>query len=291
MNQSSFQSKMSPYSKSEFIPNNLIQDVLSNYFPGNKIFHSFNNDYTHLLIKIKINELLSAPVVNWSLNRPPDMFRCRDIAKSVYELKMPIDSMIYLSFNNLNQTFEVLDGIHRITALRIIRKENSAQLNLVVPNDFGHDNDAEQWLFDSYIMVNIRFNTNIGVLIQTFQNLNKSNPVPELYINDNSKEKKQIIEDIVKQYQRLFKGHFSTSQNPTIPNINREKFIDILDKVYEKYNITTETKHRIDEQLTQANTFIQNNIPAKATKKALEKCTESGCYLFLLKEDKLLEII
>ena len=291
MNQSTFQSKMTPYLKSEFIPNNLIQDVLSHYFPEHKIFHSFNNEYAHLIIKIKISELLSAPVVNWSLNRPPDMFRSRDIAKSVYDLKTPVDSMIYLSFNNLKQKFEVLDGIHRITALKIIQKENGAPLNLVVQNDFGNDNDAEQWLFNSYIIANVRFNTNIGGLIQTFQNLNKSNPVPELYINDNSKEKKTIIENIVKQYQKLFKAHFSTSQKPTIPNINREQFIDILDKVYDKYNITAETKDKIDEQLTMANTFVQNNIPAKTTKKALEKCTESGCYLFLLKEEKLLEII
>lgn len=282
---------MEPYSKSEFIPNNLISNVLSYYLKDNKIFHSFDSQCSHLIIKIKINNLLDAPIVNWSLNRPPDLLRCRDIAKYIYNSKLPVDSMIYLSYNNLHKTFEILDGIHRITALKIIKKENSNPMNLITPNDFGYNNDAENWLFNSHIIVNIRFNAPISTLIQTFQNLNKSNPVPDLYINDNTKEKKTIIENITKQYQKLFKSHFSTSQNPTVPNINREKFIDLLDKIYERYNITEETKEKIDELLTNANNFIKNNIPNKISKKAIEKCNETGCYLFILKDNQLLEII
>jgi hypothetical protein len=282
---------MEPYSKSEFIPNNLISNVLSYYLKDNKIFHSFDSQCSHLIIKIKINNLLDAPIVNWSLNRPPDLLRCRDIAKYIYNSKLPVDSMIYLSYNNLHKTFEILDGIHRITALKIIKKENSNPMNLITPNDFGYNNDAENWLFNSHIIVNIRFNAPISTLIQTFQNLNKSNPVPDLYINDNTKEKKTIIENITKQYQKLFKPHFSTSQNPTVPNINREKFIDLLDKIYERYNITEETKEKIDELLTNANNFIKNNIPNKISKKAIEKCNETGCYLFILKDNQLLEII
>ena len=280
---------MEPYSKSEFIPNNLISNVLSYYLKDNKIFHSFDSQCSHLIIKI--NNLLDAPIVNWSLNRPPDLLRCRDIAKYIYNSKLPVDSMIYLSYNNLHKTFEILDGIHRITALKIIKKENSNPMNLITPNDFGYNNDAENWLFNSHIIVNIRFNAPISTLIQTFQNLNKSNPVPDLYINDNTKEKKTIIENITKQYQKLFKSHFSTSQNQTVPNINREKFIDLLDKIYERYNITEETKEKIDELLTNANNFIKNNIPNKISKKAIEKCNETGCYLFILKDNQLLEII
>ena len=276
---------------SEFVSNNSIPTLLSNYFPGHKVFHSFNNEYTHFLIKVTINDLLNAPVVNWEMNRPPDMIRCNDIAKFIYKSKYPIDSMIYLSYNNLKRTFEVLDGIHRITALRIIKKENSNPINLMTPNDFGYEKDAEPWLFESYIMVNIRFNSTIGDLIETFQTLNKSNPVPELYMKDNSKEKKIIIEDIVKQYQKLFKSHFTSSQNPVVPNINREKFIDLLDRIYDKYNISTDSKDKIDELLTKTNTFIQNNIPSKISKKAIDKCNETQCYLFLYKPDQLYDMI
>jgi len=288
---SSFRSAMNPYSKSEFIPNNLISEVLSHYFAGHKICHSFDTNHTHFIIKTTINELLQAPIANWNFNRPPDLLRCRDIATSIYNSKLPVDSLIYLSFNNEKQTFEILDGIHRISALKIIKKENGKRMNLIVPNDFGYDNDAEPWLFNSYIIINIKFNATISDKIQTFQNLNKSNPVPELYINDNSKEKRVIIENITKQYQKLFKSHFSASQNPTVPNVNRDQFIDLLDKIYDKYDISNENKDKIDELLTSANTFIKNNIPPKTTKKSIEKCAETGCYLFMYKNSKLLEII
>jgi len=288
---SSFQTIMAPYVNSEFIPNNLIPDVLSYYLKDHKIFHAFDVQYTHLVIKISINNLLQTPIANWSMNRPPDMLRCEDIAKSIYKTRMPIDSMIYLSYNNLSRTFEILDGIHRITALKIIKRENAKPMDLIMPGDFGYENDADSWLFNSYIIVNLKFNSPISEIIQRFQNLNKSNPVPDLYIKDNTKEKKTIIENITKQYQKLFKSHFSASQNPIVPNINREKFIEILDNIYDRYNITEETKDKIDELLTNANNFIKDNIPTKVSKKAIEKCAETGCYLFMLKDSQLLEII
>lgn len=286
-----FQSIMAPYSKTEFIPINMIPVVLSHYLKDHKIFHSFDVHYTHLVIKISINNLLQAPIANWSLNRPPDATRCEEIAKSVYNSRMPVDSMIYLSYNNKKQIFEILDGIHRITALKIIKRENSKPMDLIVPNDYGYNNDADSWLFNSFIIVNLKFNASIGELIQKFQMLNKGCPVPELYIKDNTEEKKTIIENIVKQYQKLFKTHFSASQNPIIPNINRDKFVELLDNIYDRYNITEETKSKIDELLTCANNFIRENIPSKVSKKAIEKCAETGCYLFMLRDSQLLEII
>jgi hypothetical protein len=286
-----FQSIMAPYSKTEFIPINMIPDVLSHYLKDHKIFHSFDAQYTHLVIKIPINNLLQAPIANWSLNRPPDATRCEEIAKSIYNSRMPVDSMIYLSYNNKKQIFEILDGIHRITALKIIKRENSKPMDLIMPSDYGYNNDADHWLFNSCIIVNLKFNASISELIQKFQMLNKGSPVPELYIKDNTEEKKTIIENIVKQYQKLFKTHFSASQNPIIPNINRDKFVELLDNIYDRYNITEETKTKIDELLTNANNFIKENIPNKVSKKAIEKCAETGCYLFMLRDSQLLEII
>jgi hypothetical protein len=117
-----------------------------------------------------INDLLVSSVKNWEYNRPPDMARCPDIARYIYNSKKPIDTMLYLSFNNIKEVFEVLDGIHRITALKIIKEENSKPLDLLDQHDFGSGNDAT-WLYNQYILVNIRFNATLGELIEVFKNL------------------------------------------------------------------------------------------------------------------------
>jgi hypothetical protein len=76
-----------------------------------------------------IKDLLVDPVKNWEYNRPPDMARCPDIARYIYNSRKPVDTMVYLSFTNIKEVFEVIDGIHRLTALKIIKEENLHQVN------------------------------------------------------------------------------------------------------------------------------------------------------------------
>jgi hypothetical protein len=288
---STFTKFMAPYKKTEFIPNELIQLVLSHYFKNHMILHLYKQNYNHMVIKVRLDNLLKAPISNWKHNRPPDSSRCPDIARSIYSSKSPVDSMFYMSYNNVTQSFDVLDGIHRITALKIIQTENFKPTNMMVPCDFGGDNDADSWLFKNYIIVNMRFNSTIGELIQSFQNLNSSNPVPNLYMRDPNKEKQTIIENASKHYQELYKLHFSSSSNPNSPNVNRDKFINLLDSIYDKYELNEESKHRLIELMDGANTYVQTHIPSKSPLKAITKCQETGCYMFLFRLDKLAQII
>lgn len=278
----------SPYISSEFIPSNIIPIIMKHHFESSELLLSFNE--THGIYKIKINDLLVDNVVNWEYNRPPDMARCPDIARYIYNSKKPIDTMVYLSFNNLKETFAVLDGIHRITALNIIKQENSKPLDLISPNEFGSGNDAN-WLFNQYIIVNIRFNSTLGELIEVFKNLNKSQTVPDLYIRDHAKEKRDIIETIANEWFVKYKKHFSSSANPIIGNTNRNKFVDLLDKLYDKYKISESNSEKLRKLLDDANLKISTNIPSKASIDIRVKCKETGCYLFLLKNDKLEEFI
>jgi uncharacterized membrane-anchored protein YhcB (DUF1043 family) len=85
------------------------------------------------------------------------------------------------------------------------------------------------------MLVNIRFNATQGDLIETFKNLNKSQVVPDLYIKDHSKEKREIIDAIANDWYVRYKRHFSSSSNPIIGNTNRNKFVELLDKIYDKY--------------------------------------------------------
>lgn len=277
------------YKNNEFIPNEMVSTILKFHFPTGEILHSFSD--VHIVLKIQIKDILNAPINNWLYNRPPDMIRCPDIAKYIYNSKKPIDTIFYFAYKNMDDCFDVLDGIHRLTALRIIKKENSKLLDFITNEteyNFGSNNDAT-WLYNQYLLVNIRFNSVIGDLIDTFITLNKSQTVPDLYIRDVAKEKKDIIEAITNDWQIRFKKHFSSSSNPITGNTNRNKFIDLLDKIYDKYKINEACK--LKQVLEEANGRISFSIPTKTSIDVRVKCKETGCYLFLYKNDKLEKFI
>jgi hypothetical protein len=193
-----------------------------------------------------------------------------------------------MTYDHTTNTFYVVDGIHRFTALQIINKENHKPRDFITPSLFGGDGDAS-WLYESYILICIRINVTKGETIDWFQTLNKSNPVPDLYIVNTAEEKRKIVEEVAQEWIRNFKQHFSASQKPNIPNINRDRFIDILDGIYDKYSI--KSVENLNEKLYELNNHIRENIPPKTSKNAIDKCSQSGCFLFLFPKDVLLERI
>lgn len=277
-----------PYKTNEFIPPNIIPQIISHHFPKAEILHNFNE--THLLCRIPISNILEGKIDNWEYNRPPDMARCPDIARYMYNSKKPIDTMLYFTYKNISDCFEVLDGIHRITALRYLKKENSKPLDFISCGEFGSNNDAD-WIYNQYLIVNIRFNAILGDLIETFKTLNKSQTVPDIYIRDVAKEKRDIINAIANDWQIRYKKHFSSSEKPILGNTNRNRFVNLLDKIYDKYRITEQTASQLKQVLEDANTRISFSIPAKLSIDARVKCKETGCYLFVYKNDKLEELI
>ena len=278
----------SPYISSEYIPSSIIPFVMNKFFPSSELILAYNE--SHGIYKIKINDLLGDSVRNWEYNRPPDMARCPDIARYIYNSRKQVDTMIYLNFNNLQEVFEVLDGIHRLTALKIIAEENSKPLNLLEHCEFGSGNDAN-WLFNQYLLVNIRFNACQGELIEVFKNLNKNQSVPELYIRDYSREKRELIDSIANEWYSKYKIHFSSAANPITGNTNRNNFVNLLDKLYDKHKIRDATSEKLKRRLNDANILIQDSMPAKATIDIRSKCKKTGCFLFLYKNDYLEDFI
>ena len=279
---------LEPYKKCEFIPNNIINTVLPIIMPSVEIVHSYSE--RHMIIKIRVYDLLDARITNWKYNRPPDQIRCADIAKYIYLSKKPLDTMLYLSFNNMTQSFDVVDGIHRYTSLKILKENKSNSLNLIDPGDYGNNNDAE-WLYQSHIILNIRFNAIEGELIELFKNLNKSSPISDLYIRDFIKEKREIIENVANNWQIKYKSHFSANNKPNKPNVNRDRFIDLLQEIYVKYNINEVNKYILEQVLDRTNWNISTNIPHKLSESIIDKCKSSGCWLFIYTNDKLVKMI
>jgi hypothetical protein len=280
------------YKHSEFIPNNLISDVLNYYLPSFVILHKFSD--THLIGMVNIIELLNSPIENWQFNRPPDMVRCIEIARYIFNNKeKPIDTMFYISYNNLQKSLDMLDGIHRFTSLKILQNELKKSLDLITgtETEFNVTNNNIEWFNDKPILINIRFNNTQEQLMELFKTLNKSQPVPQLYLRDSGMEKRKAIEEIANEWQIKYPNHFSFSTTPNIGNTNRNKFIDLLDKIYTKYRINENKVQEFRELLEQANHNISLNIPSKIKEKTRERCQKSGCYLFLYKNDILEDMI
>jgi hypothetical protein len=69
------------------------------------------------------------------------------------------------------------------------------------------------------------------------------------------------------------------------------KFLNLLDVIYDKYHIDESNIDKLKKLLTDANINIMNNIPSKASVDMRLKCRETGCFLFLYKNDKLEKLI
>jgi hypothetical protein len=282
----SIENILEKYKSSNFIPNNLINQILNYYFQSVTILHSFSP--IHLIIKIKLIDLLNAPIQNWEYNRPPDMIRCLEISRYIYNNKeKPIDTMFYICYNNINKTLDMLDGIHRYSSLKYLKDELNKSLDLLTgtETEFTINDNNIEWFYNKDLIINIRFNHTQEQQMDLFKTLNKSQPVPNLYIRDSSLEKRKIIEELANEWQIKYSNHFSFSANPNIGNTNRNKFIDLLDKVYSKYKINETKVQEFKDLLDEMNRNIGLNIPKKIPEKTKERCQRSGCYLFLYKND------
>jgi hypothetical protein len=259
-------------------------------FPTHKILHQYSN--AHYLIIVQVKELLDNPkICNWEYNRPPDLNRCEEIAKYYYDSKCMLDTMFYMAYSTINNFYKIIDGIHRYTALKHLKKENSKELDLITYGDFGSNNDAN-FIYNQYILCNIRINPSEYILKELFQNLNKSKPVPELYTEENRQaEKIIIVNQIVSLWYQKYKQHFSNSTNPNLPNTNMTNFTELVSYLYDKYNISKTNKELLQQILNNENEFVKSNPPKKCSIDALSKCIKTGCYLFLNKHEILMRNI
>jgi len=264
------------------IPMNSIQQLLHSIFPSHTILHFYTP--SHVFIKTSQKDFVEAPVQNWKYNRPPDMIRCEEIAHYIENSHKPLETVFYLSYNAKCTTFDVLDGIHRYKALQIIEKNRNLKHDMM---DFI-TNDSNQ----SIILLNIRFNATDGELVDIFQALNNVNPVPDLYVRDTAKDKKDAIEAVVLNWTKRFKAHFSAATKPKRPNVNRDRFMDLLSEVWDKYQLTQETALQLQEKIETANERVRNEMIGEDVNANMrEKCEVTGCWLFMHTMETLEQIV
>ena len=277
-------SVLSPFQNKENIPMDIIPAALRASFPSYTVVHAYSAQ--HQIIKVPIYDLIQGGhIVNWEYNRPPDHERCEDIAKYIVASKKPVDTMMYVCMNHKKEKYDMIDGIHRYTALSILF-EQSKNMDLLT----SEHGDLSQ-LMNSIVLLNVRINATEGEKTDLFLSLNKSNPVSELYLRNPEKEKKECIEEVVKDWHKKYKSHFSSTNKPNRPNINRDRFMDILSEVYDRLKMTQETMGKLGETMRRVNQMISQNPPKQASSEMQKKCKESGCWLFLYSEDALVNLL
>jgi hypothetical protein len=278
------ESLLAPFQQKETIPTDIISSMLRASFPHHILAHAYSAQ--HQIIKMTIHDLIQGNyITNWEYNRPPDRERCEDIAKYIVASKKPVDTMMYVCLNHKKQKYDMIDGIHRYTALSILF-EQSKHVDLIT-NEYG---DLSQ-LMNSMILLNVRMNATEGEKTDLFLSLNKSNPVSELYLRNPEKEKQECIEEAVKDWHKKYKSHFSSTNKPNRPNINRDRFMDILSEVYDRLKMTQETMGKLGETMRRVNQMISQNPPKQASAEMQKKCKETGCWLFLYSEDALMNLL
>lgn len=265
----------------EYIPINVdLLPILKAAYPSAEIIHAYSK--SHLLVRVIIKDLLRAPVKNWKKNRPADIIRCKDIAQHIYRSRKPVDSMIYMNLNHKKNIFEIFDGIHRFEALNRVK-------DCIEDTDYMTSSGTPQeiaWLYDSQIILNLRISASEGEISESFLNLNKSNPVPELYFRDDKEDKRICLEKTIEHLKTNYPGVFTSSTNTVRPFVNSNVLMNTLDKVYDMMDLSKETEHRLIQAMERLNQHISFNIPQKTgtnkvTDKIKEKCQKSGCWLFL----------
>ena len=261
---------------SEYLRESDIPAQLHLAFPSHTLLHTYHK--THVVIKASLIDFLAAPIQNWEYNRPPDMARCEDIA--VYHKAKPVETLFYLAYQpnkGKKGAYVVLDGIHRYTALKMIHHSHP-YLDLITP--------AESYP----VLLNIRFNAFDEELMGFFKSINKANPVPDLYLRDAAKDKRDAIEALTAQWMTAYKIHFSTAARPIRPNANRDRFMDLLGCIWDKHRLAQETAPRLGEQLNAMNERVRNEVLVDAeeySEKVRQKCESTGCWLFVYGMEKL----
>ena len=229
---------------------------------------------THSLFAIRVRDFLQLPIKNWRYNRPVDKPRSREIAAYLTKTKQPIETVFYLV--KTDKGYEVLDGIHRYTALKMLQEE---PVDYITGSFYG----------EVEVLVNIRFDATDGETIDAFKSLNKSIPVPELYMRDPDQVKRDIIESVVKKWSTQYADHFSPSRKPVRPNMNRDTFIEIITEIYDKYN--TDDNVTIDDMerlLLECNRRAQLEFAEEEKpKSAIEKCKRTGFWLFMMSAEQI----
>jgi len=293
--------------RDNYIATTNINMVFSHNFPNSTIIHNIDEDIK--LCSIKISDLLNANVKNWEFNRQPDQVRVPEIARYIYNSRKNINTHFYLSYNNKNDRFDIIDGSHRHWALKMLQSlsvangeilDNRLRNNDETLTTWFNPQENIEWLLNAYCIVQINFKSSETDLRLLRDDINNSQPMPiELRNISQDIEKNGIINRIADEYINKYKQFFAINsvRDDYMRNnrkTNRDKFVVLLSRLYDKYNIDINRVGILQQRLEIANDKIRCQLhddKIKCNQTIKNKCRETGCYLFLYRDEELFNLI
>jgi hypothetical protein len=196
----------------------------------------------------------------WSKNRNPDMERVKEMYE-YYNSGGYIPKFIHLA-ELKGEGVVCYDGNHRRELLKLI-----------------NDGDIE-------CVVDVMFSATDEDIYEAFSSVNKAVDVPEIYLEDVSNIKDDVLE-LVKKYESNYKQFTSKSARCRSPNFNRDVFTDNITKIYKYFN-GTKSISEIEDALNKLNKEYANGKLCKSHSKypisVIDKCNKHGLWLFLERE-------
>lgn len=204
---------------------------------------------THYIYWVPVKVFNSLPIKLWKHNRPPDADRVKEIHEFMKKSKR-MDGMIYLA--TIGDDLVCYESNHRREALK------------------GLEDMAT-------ILVDLLPNTNDNVLKEEFIRLNKAVSVPELYFSQDSEKIFRDLREAIDDFCEVYKKHKVSTNKPQRPNFNRDILMDEFYRIIKELNIDVE---EFIKRLSRYNRRLLTKDKTGLSKKIIEKCNESGLWIF-----------
>jgi hypothetical protein len=250
------------------------------------IFKAAEKDYSnkknHNVYKISLYNLIdkNGYIKNWKNNRPPENSRITEIYTNINKEGFIHNNNLFCVYNKADSTLYIYDGIHRYTALYAIFENSKSDfdklknqtiiLNVYETNDIDADSEYIKHLFIS---------------------INKSEPVHELYINNNDSEKLRIVENDADNFTKKYDFYLKKTERQNRPFFSRKLLLDLFNHLYDKYQITK--MGQLEYIMNSFNKNIEKELNETGnlrgttyTYKMLEKCNKpynNKLFIFLYK--------
>ena len=206
-------------------------------------------------------QFISKNVTSWKYNRPPDNLKISEIVKVIEENnRYTIEGIVYVAF--IDNKFVCYDGNHRLEALKLLKTKKLVLVNCMIAKD------------DDQIK-------------KRFIELNKSNPVPELYKLEPSTDTdklKTVLEAVVDNLCKTYSKFRSASAHPHKPNFNKDVLLSALFTRFKCENIAKLSSSQIYADILSLNKDYSKEKHIRHSKFSngiINKCKKYGCYLFL----------
>ena len=252
-------------------PNDNIKDNndKSNYTVYNSIDSQTNDEILisqntkYNLIQFNLNTKHNYKINNWIKNRPADKIRVNEIYQYYKDNEIELIPGIIYAWSHLKKLY-VYDGLHRfLAACKLVKDDNK----------------------DIKILLYINLSKNEGDIIEEFININKSIPIPSIYLENELLIKKQMCQNIAEEFCKQYPDFISTSRKPHIYNFNRDLLIEWISTFKIDFHIKNLDKI-IFKILLKLNENAKNQI-ITCNITHPKKCNKYNFYLFYLEKEYL----